>query len=333
MSNLKDILYSARWASSTQKAKAAEIEITFALEKIGAEKSSRQVHIDVFHSAKKKEMTDHLYTARWASRNNKLDVAYREITSVLGLIGAEGPSAPKPAPPVQNIPPTEAQKKGLNIIPFATQMPSNQRMKTKGKYAKKYPSTLLVHFSAGRWKTLDHAKNMMIGGKNDGYVFLGCAYDGTLLQAHPVNEWGEHAGKSKKFLGSIPFVGTVSDETIGMEVLNPGILKERKDGNLISWFDEVYLRKECRYVTQKDWGCPTGWYLPFSKAQEDTIIRTALWLYDNDPYGVFNLNVVGHHEVSGVPGLGFWRKNDPGGALSMPMSDLRAKLLGMRGLA
>jgi len=54
-----------------------------------------------------------------------------------------------------------------------------------------------------------------------------------------------------------------------------------------------------------------------------------MWLYKNiEPFKIDASR--GHHEVSGVPGIGFWRKNDPGGSLSMPMSVLREKLEGMR---
>jgi hypothetical protein len=51
-----------------------------------------------------------------------------------------------------------------------------------------------------------------------------------------------------------------------------------------------------------------------------------MWLKNNNPK-IFDFDkVLGHHEVSGRVGLGYWRKIDPGGSLSMPMREYREYL-------
>lgn len=214
--------------------------------------------------------------------------------------------------------PTGAEiSKGATLIPFAEQMPF--KMKTKGRYSKGYPKGAVVHFDASRWKTDENTRNVMRYGRDKGYAFLEICYSGRVLQAHPVNQWGNHGGVS----GWKGLFGSVSDDLIGIEMANPGKLT-LKNGRYMSYYGEEISKDLVRYVDEKTYGCPSGYYMKYSDAQEKSLTQVILWLKANDPYGVFSFDfVLGHHEVAGKLGIGYFRKNDPGGALSMPMPKYR----------
>jgi N-acetyl-anhydromuramyl-L-alanine amidase AmpD len=232
------------------------------------------------------------------------------------------PMAPTPVTPSTG--PGSANWRGSDVIPFAK--PAGVRMTTRGTYAKGWPKGAVVHYTAGSDR--DGAALATIkGGVSDGYTYLCIDADGTLIQAHPVSQWGYHAGESL-WKG---YIGGLNDEAIGIEICNPGILTQ-KNGRFYAWYDKSFTNPipedQRRYVTQSEYGCPTGWYKKYTMAQELTLIKTLQWLKDNDPSNVFKYeNVVGHHECSGLKGLGFWRKSDPGGCLSMSMDTLRSELL------
>lgn len=221
-------------------------------------------------------------------------------------------------------------KPGLDWIPFAKKSPT--KMVTRGKYAGGWPKGAVVHYTAGSDK-LGSAQPCIELGIRNGYTYLCIDVDGTLLQAHPVSEWGYHAGQSL-WKG---YVGGLNDEAIGIEICSPGKLTKRPDGVFVTDWGAAVAPSEVHYVTEEEWGCPTGYYKKYSAAQESTLFRTLKWLKNNDPTvdvathtegRIFKYeNIVGHHECAGMKGLGFWRKQDPGGSLSMPMDTLRRKLL------
>lgn len=207
----------------------------------------------------------------------------------------------------------------ITLLAQAIQSPI--RMKTRGKYLKGFPCGAIVHHTSGNYKP-ESTQETINGGAKQGYAYLCIGIDGKIIQAHPINEWGYHAGESRwDGLGS-----GVSDKLIGIEICNAGKLTERKDGTLVSWFSKTIPKDQARYVTEDEWGCPTGWYHAFSPAQEKTLIEFLLWMKVQKP-DVFNFDyVLAHHEVSGKKGIGYWRKNDCGGSLSMPMSEFRELL-------
>lgn len=205
-----------------------------------------------------------------------------------------------------------------SIIPFAKQSP--KKMKTRGTYKGGWPAGAVVHYTAGR-DAPGRAQSTINGGIENGYTYLCIDSTGEIVQAHPVDKWGYHAGKSA-WKG---FIGGLNDDLIGIEINNPGKLDE-KNGILYTWYGEVVDRRLCRYVTQKDYGCPTGWYKKFTPEQERSLVDVLLWLHKQKPH-VFKFdNVLGHHECAGLKGLGFWRKSDPGGSLSMSMDKFREYL-------
>lgn len=203
-----------------------------------------------------------------------------------------------------------------------------QRMKTRGKYDKGYPKGAVVHFTAGHFGSVLDAVGCINEGIKNGYAYLCIASDGTVVQAHSIDEWGYHAGESAWTNVTVgKLVGTVSDDLIGIEINNAGKLTV-SNGLYKSWYGKIIPASEVRYVEEASYGCPSGHYHKYTEAQEAALIKLLLWLKRNDPTGSsFSFDdVLGHHEVAGKKGIGYWRKNDPGGSLSMSMEAFRAKL-------
>lgn len=206
---------------------------------------------------------------------------------------------------------------GLLWYPLAVKYKS---MKTKGEYAKGYPRGAIVHFTAGRSGGLQNAKDCIDLGISNGYAYMDIASTGQVVQSHPLNQWGYHAGESKW-----PGLGSgVSEYLVGIEMDNAGRVEKVGDNMFKTWFGTHLTANEVRYVTEKEWGCPTGYYHKYTDVQEKALIDLLVWLKKNDPVGCFNIDfILGHHEVAGLKGIGRWRKEDPGGSLSMPMPKLR----------
>lgn len=210
-------------------------------------------------------------------------------------------------------------------IDFATQVEPG--MPVRGQYTHGWPCGAVVHFTAGRrggWKkAIDGIKS---GAKN-GFTYLVIGDDGTVAQGHPIDMYGWHSGESKW-----PGLKTpVHKDLIGIEIQCAGKLKSIGNGKLQTWFETPVDPSQARRVEQSEWGCPTGHYEKFTDQQEAALMKVLMWLKRNDPTGnTFNFDfVLGHHEVSGPAGMGpdhGFRKNDPGGSLSMPMKQFRKRL-------
>lgn len=194
-------------------------------------------------------------------------------------------------------------------------------MHTHELYAHNYPEGAVVHFTAGRSATDQDALNSLSYGREQGYSYFVIARSGKLFQASPLSNWGYHCGESKH-----PILGTgLSRKLVGIELANAGYLEKINENKYKSWFGEVFTADQVRYVDEKS-DCQPGYYHKFSDQQEYALFNLLIWLKLNNP-DVFNLDyVLGHHEISGLKALGHWRKNDPGGSISIPMQKLRDTL-------
>jgi hypothetical protein len=200
------------------------------------------------------------------------------------------------------------------------------RRAAQGEYPKGYPYGAIVHFTAGQYsKGLENAISAI---SSSPYFFCSIGTDGKFVQANPLNQWGYHAGESAWMIAGEKRSG-VSNFLVGIEITNPGRL-EVHQGKYYTYWDSARKQAldpaQVRVITQNRDNILAGAYLPYTNAQEQSLIEFLLWAKANNP-GVFDFDyVLGHDEVAGPKGIGRWRKNDPGGALSMTMTEFR-KLL------
>jgi hypothetical protein len=219
----------------------------------------------------------------------------------------------------------------------------NIKMRTRGEYAFGYPRGLVVHFTAG-WhihKSMvnkikpfpekqdvtpklesmarDYALRTARYGVKNGFNFLVMDILGNVYQSRPMDKWGYHAGKS--FWQGLGY--SVSQDIAGVEILNVGRLT-KKGNKYYSWFDLEIPAEQVRYIEDPLHG-EKGYYCMFTAEQEESLKKLIVEMRNCSPVvngkPVFEINnVVGHHEISPK------RKNDPSGALSMPMSQLRHEI-------
>ncbi len=249
-----------------------------------------------------------LYTIRWLTKQ-MTPASVLEASNLIGeLLGETQPA------PISVTPDTKGGEKLLRV-PFAIQSP--HLSKTRGFYEHGYPVGAIVHFTAGHQEqTIEEALDEQI---KNGYTYFFIDKDGKIGQNFALNQWGYHCGESKwPGLGS-----SVHSKLVGIEVACSGQL----ESNMAPWFNKAkpFSPDDVRKVPGLD-NMEEGYYHKYTAAQEVSLTRLLVWLYANNP-GVFSLDyVLGHDEVSGPKGLGWRRKNDPGGSLSMTMSAFREKL-------
>jgi hypothetical protein len=251
-----------------------------------------------------------LYTARWYNREMQKHNPADDIKSLLNkqfevlsdLIGDEPPIVvEEPDRPNQG-------ELGKKLLWYPLAEITAEKMPTRGTYLNKYPVGAVVHFTAGRsLKGDSDAINTIRGGIRNGYCYFCISRDGSVFQSFPLDRWGYHCGTS-----SWPELGSsLSSKLVGIEICNAGRLRE---GN-VSWFGEKYPDSEVRTVGKEFQ--VAGTYHKYTEAQEKSLIDLLVWLKLNNPEVFQVKNILGHDEIS--PG----RKNDPAGALSMPMPELR----------
>lgn len=189
-----------------------------------------------------------------------------------------------------------------------------EKMPDHGIYQGGWPKGAVVHYTAGH----DGAEKTILGGIKNGYTYWCIQRDGKLFCAHPANKWGYHAGKS----AWSSLQGSTSDDLLGIEINSAGKVDPLPDGTFKTYWGGILPASEVRYTSGKD-NQAKGYYHKYTEAQEETLIKTLLWLKSQAP-DLFSFDLVlGHDEVSGPKGIGVWRKVDPGAALSMTMSEFR----------
>lgn len=198
---------------------------------------------------------------------------------------------------------------------------SDLRMKTQGVYKKGWPLGAVIHYTAGR----DGAEKTIRGGIKNNYAYWCIQRDGELHVAHSANEWGWHCGESRWTKFAKKLVGSCNDDLIGIEINAAGLVKPQSDGTFKTWFGTFLTKDEVRFHPG-DKHTAKGYYEKFTRAQEDTLKKALFWLKSQRP-DVFDFDLcLGHDEVSGLLGLGYFRKSDPGAALSIGKPEFRELL-------
>lgn len=263
----------------------------------------------------KKKVMEHLWTARWylTQKPEMTGEIKDEVSKALVLLGDkwEEANSGKPVTGSDDDDRPSLNEGGKKLLWYPGAVRLDFTMKTVGEYRKKYPEGAVVHFTAGRCDTEADMIASMRWGFGEGYCFFGIGPTGVVYQAAPLNRWGHHAGKS-----SWPSLGSsLSQYLVGIEVASAG----RLDSANKSWFGKTYSQDRVRDV-KAEANRVAGKYVKYTDEQEESLMGLLTWLAMNNP-DVFSFDLVlGHDEVS--PG----RKNDPGGALSMTMPELRKKL-------
>lgn len=283
-----------------------------------------------------------LYTLRWSamqiarlSADTKVDaLALSQIEILSQLLEEPIPEEfrpPEPPRPSLHVEEATPEKKRYPLgekrlwYPEAVVRTDIKRA-AKGEYPKGYPYGAIVHFTAGQYTK--GMENAITAISSSAYFFCCIGTDGKLVQANPLNQWGYHAGESAWTIDGVKRNG-VSSFLVGIEITNPGRL-EIDHGKYYTYWDterkQPIEAKKVRVIPQNQDNILAGAYLPYTKAQETTLIEFLLWAKANNPT-VFDFDyVLGHDEAAGPKGIGRWRKNDPGGALSMTMTAFRQLL-------
>lgn len=251
------------------------------------------------------KLAEILWTARWATKANKPDLAYQQITEALVHIGAERsnpsvepdrPTEPMPIKPVDGI--VEPEFVIVRGIKF----------KDRGAY--KTPSGmfsgLVVHYTVSN-RTQASARAVVEYLASQGYGCMTMDQDGKIYIPEGLDifrSWGYHAGTSK-WQGR----SGVSDIFAGMEICCWGL--NSKDGP----FRES--KGEANIIPGK--------YQTYTQAQERSLTNFILWARTKNPE--FKLeNVCGHDELRAEAGKK-GDKQDPGASLSVTMPTYRNYLV------
>lgn len=199
----------------------------------------------------------------------------------------------------------------------------NLDMPVRGKYPKGFPEGLVVHYSSGHYEGKVLAgENLNKWGAAQGYAYMSLTTDGTVVQDHPLDSWGQHCGVS-----AWPRLGSsLSSRLVGLEIVNAGLVARQENGTAKTWFGTEIPAEQIREIQVARYpGETMGWYHAYTPEQERTLVELCLWLKGQAP-DIFQFeNVMGHDELryaAGHPG----DKQDPGGSHSLGMPKLREQL-------
>lgn len=204
-------------------------------------------------------------------------------------------------------------------IPTAVRLPE---IPTKWAYEEGFPRGAVVHFTADVNRPSDTVA--YLGTR--GFPCLVIGRDGTIYQAFPLNRGGSHSGTyHHNYSVGIEIVsaGRCNKITLnGQERFAPWYAYD-KNGKLASP-GRCLSASEMRHV-EKSGSQREGWYHRYAPEQESSLIELLLWLKAQAP-DVFSFEDVKGHDECCDEGNRPGAKNDPGGALSMTMPELRALL-------
>lgn len=210
--------------------------------------------------------------------------------------------------------PPVAKNKNESWCPFA--YTKFTRASTKGAYRMLHPIGAVVHYTAGNQK--QKLRDAVAWQNKTNMTYFVIDQHGNISQNFPLTHWGSHAGVSN-WAG----IGRgVSSSLVGIEVCCAGKLSK----NGVPSFGSAPLpADQVRVIDRDKDNVKAGTYQKFTKAQEESLVKLCHWLKSNNQVFDFD-KVLGHDEVAGEAGLGYQRKPDPSGSLSVTMPQFR-KLL------
>lgn len=252
-----------------------------------------------------KKLADILWSARWATKEKKTDIAYNEITKALTHIGAipgqttigepERPTTPMPDNFMNGITEPEfVTVKGVKFDEFRYKTPS-------GMF-----NGLIVHYTVSG-RTASTARNVITYLASQGLGCMAMDEDGKIYIPENFDIFRDaayHAGTSK-WNG----MTGVSQYFAGMEICCWG--RGSKVGPL--------------RTSQENENIIAGVYQEYTEAQEKSLINFILWARTKNPEFKIE-NIAGHDEVRAEAGRR-GDKQDPGASLSMTMPQFRKLIL------
>lgn len=249
-----------------------------------------------------KKLAEYLWTARWAVKSNKPDLAYEEITNALEHIGAEKPKAEVEEPDRPSNPVPDNYLKGIEEPEIV--IVKGVKFKERGAY--KTPSGkfsgLVVHYTVSGRKA-SSARAVVSWLASQGYGCMVMDEDGKIYIPEGFDifrSWNYHAGVSKWGNAS-----GVSNIFAGMEICCWG--RNSKEGPYRESKGEANII--------------AGKYQTYTEAQEKSLTNFILWARTKNPEFKIE-NVVGHDELRTAAGKK-GDKQDPGASLSMTMPSYR----------
>ncbi len=185
--------------------------------------------------------------------------------------------------------------------------------KTAGSISPKF---IVMHYTAG-W-TAASALSTFASSASKVSSQIVLDHDGTIFQLMGLNEWAWHAGPSSH----MGYSG-LNGHSIGIEIVYPGWLKKRSDGNFLNYAGSVRTPEQIGPVIAQAHprvGAGMLYWPAFTDAQLETLDGLVAAIVQT--YGI--LDIVSHEEID----TRGW-KTDPGPAF--PMQRYKA-LLGGRDL-
>jgi hypothetical protein len=239
-------------------------------------------------------------------------------------VGEEIPRVPIPPRPDGPLP--------LVWIPWAKTPQNDEKLaefmkqyghpNMKGKYRYGWPEGIIYHHTAGRSNPYGTVKYLWTR-----FPCLVVSREGIIYQPFPLDEWGCHSGTWHH------------EYCVGVEVVGAGLLKPVQINDVTKyapWFalnrntgavehPELCLDKsECRYQ-EGDSIHTKGWYQKFTPEQEQTVEKLCLYLKEQRP-DIFSFDKIKGHDEAVAESGNPYRKNDPGGSLSITMDEFRRRL-------
>lgn len=191
----------------------------------------------------------------------------------------------------------------------------HQTPRIYGKYSGSNPDTIIIHYTAGH--STETAVRVLSKPKNvrpvaSAHMVVGM--DAEIVQLANLNNITAHAGRSGYKLPTDPNRNTFNKHSIGIEISNPGYLKE-KDGKFYTWYKQEIPKEKVFEGRHRNSVTRSRFWHKYPQTQIDRvyeICRVLLKAYPSIKY------ILGHEEIA--PG----RKTDPGPAF--PLDQMRKDL-------